>query len=111
MKNGLLVWIVPGGAAKDVGWPASALLLTFTTASRVGSRAFFDPLIVSPWLTIWIRLCASSGREEIAMAVMSWIGETGSTSGIRITSVRMMWASATDGLETPVRLSAVFRIV
>ena len=42
---------------------------------------------------------------------MSWIGAIGSTAGMRIWSVGMMCAAAIAGLDTPVRLSAFFRIV
>src|ERR1035438_2348844 len=67
--------------------------------------------MVSSWLESWMRLCANSGRDEMASAVMSWMGVTGSTAGISIRSVVTIWAAAMAGLETPVRLIAVFKMV
>src|ERR1035441_2571042 len=104
MKKAVLEWAVPGSAGSGLIWPARAPLERLATTSRVGSKAFFDPRMVSSWLDSWMRLWASSGREEMARAVMSWMGVTGSTAGIWMRSVVMIWAAAMAGLETPVRL-------
>src|ERR1035438_1980062 len=87
MKKAVLECADPGSAGSELTWPARALLERFATKSRVGSRAFFDPRMVSSWLESWMRLCANSGRDEMASAVMSWMGVTGSTAGISIRSV------------------------
>src|ERR1035441_10985776 len=76
MKKAVLECAVPGSAGSGLICPARALLERLATTSRVGSKAFFEPRMVSSWLDSWMRLCASSGREEMARAVMSWIGVT-----------------------------------